>query len=349
MTEKTGKAYRKVSTQVWRDRKFRALSGLPCSGQSLWLVLIAGPVTSTIPGFIDAIPDAIAVAMRWGIEDTIAALDEIIAQGMAEVDAEAGFIWLPAAVRHNPCNGPNQAKTWARAAQFFPECDLLDRAICQLHKDIRSHSDANADAFADAYRDAIGHAIPDAIPDGVSDAAPIQKQKQKQKEESDASHHLSAPADGQVELDPGSDVTNPPPAPVALVADTIESWTAARKSAGLEDAWPNAGKLRAKSVGNLRARRAEYASDQEFGAALVDRLNRMAASKHYRGASGWVPSLPWLLEPSGWEKAGSLAPPNHRPTPKRSRESGIDRLAREMGLEEWNGTGTDCPRLRAAD
>lgn len=164
-------------------------------------------------------------------------------------------------------------------------------------------------------------------------------------EEKKASPSLSASADVREGHDHADDVTNPPPTAPGLYEQVVESWNGCRTDRAC-DAWPAASKLRPKSAGNLRARRVEYDSDEAFGAALVDRLNRMAASEHYRGASGWVPSLPWLLEPSGWEKAGNLPPLGAQP--KRGRVSGIDLLAREMGLEDWNEARDDCPSIRAA-
>ena len=41
--------YRKIEVRMWGDEKFRMLSPLPPSGQSLWLFLLTGPHTGPIP------------------------------------------------------------------------------------------------------------------------------------------------------------------------------------------------------------------------------------------------------------------------------------------------------------
>lgn len=42
--------YRKVHTRLWADEKFGELSALAPSGQALWLYLLTGPHTASIPG-----------------------------------------------------------------------------------------------------------------------------------------------------------------------------------------------------------------------------------------------------------------------------------------------------------
>ena len=46
--------YRKVSTRLWADDRFRRLSGPAPNAQSLFVYLIAGPHTTSLPGLFVA-------------------------------------------------------------------------------------------------------------------------------------------------------------------------------------------------------------------------------------------------------------------------------------------------------
>lgn len=46
----SGIQYRKVSTQIYADARFAALSSPKPNGKTLWLYLLTGPHTTNIPG-----------------------------------------------------------------------------------------------------------------------------------------------------------------------------------------------------------------------------------------------------------------------------------------------------------
>src|SRR6516162_7361559 len=52
--------YRRVSTRMWGDEKFRRLSAPKPNGRSLWLLLVTGPQTSPVPGLFHAGQAALA-------------------------------------------------------------------------------------------------------------------------------------------------------------------------------------------------------------------------------------------------------------------------------------------------
>lgn len=81
--------YRKVKITMWDDPKFRALSPLPPSGQSLFIYLLTGPFTGIIPGLYKAGRAAMAEELNWDVEAFDLALGEAIALGMVEADLKA--------------------------------------------------------------------------------------------------------------------------------------------------------------------------------------------------------------------------------------------------------------------
>lgn len=132
--QKGGAAYRKISTQMWGDEKFRKLSRPRPNAQSLWQWLLTGPKSTNVPGLIHSANVAqIASAIGWSVAATKSKLREIEDAGMAVVDNEAGVVWIPKAVRHNEPSNPNQAAGWAATLhREYPECDLVRTAVAEI-------------------------------------------------------------------------------------------------------------------------------------------------------------------------------------------------------------------------
>lgn len=116
--------YRKIDIRVYGDEKFRRLSPLPPSGQSLWLYLLAPPESTPIPGVIRAGRAALAESLGWPLEAFEEAFREVFREGMAEACWESRLVWLPNALRYNFPESPNVIKGWAKHWDAVPECAL---------------------------------------------------------------------------------------------------------------------------------------------------------------------------------------------------------------------------------
>lgn len=112
-----------------------------------------------------------------------------------------------------------------------------------------------------------------------------------------------------VSADANPTTSTPNPDDLSQIADwCVRAWTRCKEAKSLGH-WPDARIPR--NPENLSARRKESASLEEFRVAFIDRLQRMSAAYSAPiGENKWCPSLPWLLEPSGWEKAAN------KPTPQ---------------------------------
>lgn len=113
--------YRKVSTRVFVDVRFRALSE---DGQFLWLCLLCAPQTTNI-GALPVFPEALAAQLGKPPERVRAALDEIAAAGMAEVDLTAGLIVLPSWFKHNAPGSLNAMIGMMRQFEELPDSPLV--------------------------------------------------------------------------------------------------------------------------------------------------------------------------------------------------------------------------------
>ncbi|MFP2467693.1 DnaT-like ssDNA-binding domain-containing protein [Pseudescherichia vulneris] len=160
--------YRKVKITMWDDPKFRALSPLPASGQSLFVYLLTGPFTGIIPGLYKAGRAAMAEELNWDVEDFDLALGEALALGMVKVDLKARVFWLPNAVKHNPPASVNVIKSWARAFEWLPDCELKIEAFESLRAACYGVSKAMGMAFDKAF--ALPKDKAKALPSGIQKA-----------------------------------------------------------------------------------------------------------------------------------------------------------------------------------
>ena len=165
--------YRRVSLSMWSDEKFRRLSPLPPSGQSLWIWLLTGARSSRIPGIVIGHPTILALELGWPKRKFSAAFSEILNANLAEFENDAGLIWLPRGVNHNPPASPNVIRSWGREWPLVPECALREKA----HAELLAFSRKMGPSFAKAFDEAFGE------PSGKASSNQDQDQDQEQEQE----------------------------------------------------------------------------------------------------------------------------------------------------------------------
>jgi hypothetical protein len=144
--------YRKIEVRMWGDEKFRTLSPLPPSGQSLWLFLLTGPHTGPIPGLFRVGRAALAEELGWPQEDFDKAFDEDFRLGMVKADWKARVVWIPNAIKCNPPQSPNVIISWASELHLVPECGLKAEAYRTIESTIYGLGDGFRNAFAKTIR-----------------------------------------------------------------------------------------------------------------------------------------------------------------------------------------------------
>jgi hypothetical protein len=163
--------YRKLDLRTWNDQNFRELSPLPCSGQSVWLVLVLGPQTTNIPGLFECSEVAIADRFGWELEAFRKAFLEASSRGMVVADWKARLVWLPKAPLYNKPESPNVVKSWGTMFDELPECGVKVQAYQSLK------------AFAEGWGRSFEEAFHEAFRKPSAKAMPNQEQEQKQKQE----------------------------------------------------------------------------------------------------------------------------------------------------------------------
>lgn len=167
--EKVDIKFRKVSTAMWGDKKFRSLSRPQPNAQSLWQWLITGPRSTQIPGVIIGNLAVLAGEIGWSPEDFAKAFEEVFAKGMAKADFEAGFVFLPRACIHNKPTSPNVIRSWRGTWDDVPECELKHEAWRVLK--------AFAKGWGEGWTKAFGEAC--------AHPSPNQEKEQEQEQERD--------------------------------------------------------------------------------------------------------------------------------------------------------------------
>lgn len=139
--------FRRIESRMWGDQKFQALSPMPVSGQGLWIWLLTGPAINPIPGILHIGPAAISEHLGWEVNDTHAALQEIVDQRMVVVDKTHRIIWVPKAIYRNRPANQNIVRSWASTWADLPECAIKATIWLKL----KSHMESFGPAFLEAF------------------------------------------------------------------------------------------------------------------------------------------------------------------------------------------------------
>lgn len=164
--------YRKIELRMWNDEKFKNLSPLPPSGQSLWIYLLTGPQTGIIPGLYRVGKAALAEELGWSTEDFEKAFQEVLREGLIEYSLKDRLVWIPKAIKYNMPQSPNVILSWRAALDELPECSLRNEAIDVLRTQIYALDDKGT-AFHEAFNKVFGK--PSEKPSAMPSPKPFEK------------------------------------------------------------------------------------------------------------------------------------------------------------------------------
>jgi hypothetical protein len=143
----------KVDRCIWGDAKFRALSSAQPNGQTLFLRLLIAPELGPIPGLFSAWEAGLAQALGWDLKPFRERFAELLREGLAKADWEAGLVYVPKAIKHNAPSNPNIVKGWAETWRLMPECALKDEA----YHGLKLFVEPLGKGFAESFRVALGN------------------------------------------------------------------------------------------------------------------------------------------------------------------------------------------------
>jgi len=168
-----GGRYSKIFRRMWNDSKFRRLSRPQPCGQSLWMRFLCGPELGPVPGLFSAREEGLASSMGWDLKPFRESFRELLGNGLADADWDAGLVWVPNAIRYNEPANPNVVKSWSDAWAELPECELKSKAFTALC----AYLETRGEQFVSTFRN---H-----CPNHSPNHCPNQEQEQEHDQEQD--------------------------------------------------------------------------------------------------------------------------------------------------------------------
>lgn len=141
--------YRPISVKMWGDDRFSRLSKAQPNGQTLWIYLLTGPHTSSLPTAFVAGEAGLAEALSWPLSSFRKVFAEVLREGLIEIDSRCRLVFIPKAVRHNPPQSPNVVVAWRKAFDELPDCILKQRIFTHTLAEIKALG--KGEAFAQAF------------------------------------------------------------------------------------------------------------------------------------------------------------------------------------------------------
>lgn len=260
--------YRKFDPRTWADEKFRERS---VAAQYIFIYLITGPVTTSLPGLIHAGPRTLeeklggekAFKEAFGIAFEVA-FNELIEKKLIKFNEKATVIRRPKCFRYDKPQSPRVLLGWAKHYDLVPDCDLKReyyrdlQAVCEK---MDTESTGNKkETYLARFKEGFGEAslvgdkeaYPVAYPEGDKKDYPIPESREQRTEnskESTTAQRTQGAGKGQ---SPGSKQQDA----CGVVVDSLEISEETRKllaEAGLSGgkiqelakAWPEAHLVRA--------------------------------------------------------------------------------------------------------
>ncbi|MBN1422412.1 MAG: hypothetical protein JXP34_26790 [Planctomycetes bacterium] len=143
--------YRKIDLRMWADEKFRQLSPIRPSGQSLWIYLLTGPHTTSLPGIFRATEEGLAAELGWTVEAFREAFLEVSRLGMAKADWKAHVVVIPNALKYERPQSPNVVTSWIDQLDNLTECELKVQFLSSLKAFLEGLGEGWARPFRKAF------------------------------------------------------------------------------------------------------------------------------------------------------------------------------------------------------
>ena len=121
----------KVSLSRYDDPRLRSL---PQETKFLYIRLLTGPETLSIPGVVVTNRTALALALDWTVEEIEKRVEALRNAGLLEVDWEAGVLFLgdPLNEEFNLPQSISTVKRWRNELLDAPNCALMEKVRGRL-------------------------------------------------------------------------------------------------------------------------------------------------------------------------------------------------------------------------
>jgi hypothetical protein len=134
-------AYRKIESRIWDDEK---IADLPPITKLVWVYLLTGKHTTSLPGIWNVGPASIAEGLRIALVDVESAMADLERVGLIERDARLRLIRAPRAPRYNEAANAAVVKSWWAQWRDLPESMLKYRHVACLKAGVRAKAAVEA-------------------------------------------------------------------------------------------------------------------------------------------------------------------------------------------------------------
>lgn len=190
--------YQPVSTRLWNDKRFLALSD---TGRALWVYLLTSS-SLPIPGVVIAGEATVAEtldgpASSWDVERVRKGVAELVAQKF-KFRWEGRVVWLINATKHKPIAGPNQIVAMGRYWGDVPDVSFKRELWMKLREASKNWSKVFAEHIEEPVVEGVSEPLGGTLPTTVTpqDPYPDPEQDPEQQQPPAKTASLSALPNG---------------------------------------------------------------------------------------------------------------------------------------------------------
>lgn len=144
--------YRRIDPRMWGDERFQALSRAKPNAQTLWIYILTGPHTTSLPGLWHVGERALSESLQWPLRALRRCLDATLFQNLLRIDKLHNVLYVKNVLNYDPPASPNVVIYWGKLYDEIPECELKS---C-FHYDFQNYLYAST---AEGYRKAFAKAF----------------------------------------------------------------------------------------------------------------------------------------------------------------------------------------------
>lgn len=262
------KLYRKVSTAIWSDAKFRSLR---MQERLTHLFVLTHPYMTSIGAMRASIAGLEAElmageeqALREGFREGFL---KLCGMGLLECDETACYVGVPKFLEHNVPESPNVVRSWEKLLEQIPECELKSLHLQRVK----------------AFVEGLGEGFAKALPKGWCQPYPNLEL------ELELLKNTPLPPKGGGDPPEVDESPKPDPTDDKTVQAIVEAWNATPDV-------PKVSKLTDKRLRAIKARLKDSGFRENWPAGL-QAISRSDFCRGMKPGASWRADFDWFLKP----------------------------------------------------
>jgi len=143
--------YTSVYQQIWYSNSFRSLGKIPPSPHTLFIFILTGPHTTSLPGLYRIGPGYISDVLKWNLTEVHKAIKQLSSRHMIRYNSKNCLIYLPKWSKFNSPSNPNVLTSWVKDLKNIPNCQLKELFLNDLKALLKALPKAFGNTFEKYY------------------------------------------------------------------------------------------------------------------------------------------------------------------------------------------------------